>query len=139
MRKNIKNYTTEINPTKTINEIQALLAAKGAQKVMIDYVDRQPVAIAFMLKSPRGVLPIRMPARIEKLEHLLHGIVPQGREAEQARRTGWRNIKDWIDAQLALIETEMVSMDEVFLPYTVIGDQTLYEKLQSGTLKLNAG
>ena len=57
---------------------------------------------------------------------------------EQARRVAWRIIKDWIDAQLALVEVRLVSLPEVFLPYAVSprSGRTLYEELESGGLRL---
>ena len=36
----------------------------------------------------------------------------------------WRILKDWVEAQMALLETGMVTMDESFLPYMVSGGQT---------------
>lgn len=39
---------------------------------------------------------------------------------EQARRIAWRIIKDWVAAQMALIEAEQASLAQVFLPYAVI-------------------
>lgn len=35
----------------------------------------------------------------------------------QAKRTAWRQILRWIDAQLALIEVGQASAFEVFMPY----------------------
>ena len=46
---------------------------------------------------------------------------------EQAYRTAWRIIKDWVDAQMALLETEMVDFEEVFMPYILSGRETLYQ------------
>ena len=56
---------------------------------------------------------------------------------KQARRTAWRNIKDWLDAQMALIETEQVKLEEIFLPYMTDGSgKTLYEYMKEGDFKL---
>lgn len=39
-------------------------------------------------------------------------------------------IKDWVDAQLAIIESDMVTLEQVFLPYMQVkGNQTLYETM----------
>ena len=38
-------------------------------------------------------------------------------DEKQAERIAWRNVKDWIAAQLALVETEQAAMEQVFLPY----------------------
>ena len=41
-----------------------------------------------------------------------------------------------MQAQIALIETEMVTVEEVFLPYMLTGKQTLYQALSNGDLKM---
>ena len=54
---------------------------------------------------------------------------------QQATRVAWRILKDWIEAQLALLDTGMVELEEIFLPYMLQGDQTLYQALQAGNFK----
>ena len=45
-------------------------------------------------------------------------------------------MKDWIEAQLAIVEAEMVDIEEVFLPYALNElDQTLYEAIKAGGFK----
>jgi len=143
MRKNIKNYTSEIPVNRLINKIQELLASKKADKIMIDYVAGEPIGIAFLISTPRGLMPIRLPARIEGVARVMYGAnLDQLRDTQiaQVKRTAWRNIHDWIDAQMALIETEMVKLEEVFLPYMVVDEnQTFFERFESGKLKLNSG
>lgn len=41
------------------------------------------------------------------------------------------NLKDWVEAQMALLDIEMVRFEEIFLPYiqTETG-QTVYERLE---------
>ena len=34
-------------------------------------------------------------------------------------------MKDWVEGKMAQIETEMVTVEEVFLPYMLTGKQTL--------------
>lgn len=61
-------------------------------------------------------------------------------DAEQAERIAWRNVKDWIAAQVALVETEQATMDELFLPKLVDrNERALYEAFQSGRLMLGDG
>lgn len=137
MRKSIKNYTTSIKPLKSLNEIQELLASYGAEKVMIDYEAGEPTAISFLIKSSRGMLPIRLPANIEKIGIRMYKNKWQylrDTQKNQAKMTGWRNIKDWIDAQLALVETDMVKIEQIFLPYVVMGNQTVFEHFETGKL-----
>ena len=54
-------------------------------------------------------------------------------------RTAWRIIKEWILTQMALIETEMVTVEEAFLPNMLTGKQTLYQALSNGDLKMLPG
>lgn len=59
---------------------------------------------------------------------------------EQAERIAWRNLKDWIAAQVALVETEQATMDELFFPKLVDrNEKTLYEAFQTGQLMLGDG
>ena len=51
---------------------------------------------------------------------------------EQAVSTAWRIVKDWVEAQMALVETRMATTQEVFLPYAIMPDgHTLAEKIIS--------
>jgi hypothetical protein len=46
---------------------------------------------------------------------------------EHAARVAWRVIKDWLEAQLALIDARMAALDQVMLPYLLVDeDRTLY-------------
>ena len=62
-----------------------------------------------------------------------------GVRMQQANRTAWRIIRERILAQMALIETEMVALEEVFLPYMLTAKQTLYQALSNGDLKMLPG
>ena len=58
-------------------------------------------------------------------------------DREQAERTAWRNIRDWILAQMAFVEAGNVEGDEVFLPYLTDGKgKTLYQVYKDGQLLL---
>jgi hypothetical protein len=53
---------------------------------------------------------------------------------DHARNVSWRIIKDWVEAQMAIIETHMVTIAQVFLPYAVTSNgQTLYEYIGQNT------
>ena len=50
---------------------------------------------------------------------------------KQAERVAWRILKDWIEAQMALLDIQMVKFEEVFMPYIVDKHgRTLFEKLE---------
>ena len=80
-------------------------------------------------------LPCNTDAVFVKLtEHRVMVTAPESR-CQQAIRTSWRILKDWVEAQMALLETGMVTMDEIFLPYMFSRGQTLYQALAAGEFK----
>jgi len=136
----IKNYTTKIPATQTVGEIQGILAAHGARQIMIDYADGGRVdAIAFAIDTPMGRRGFRLPGRVEPVMRTLEKQRVKT-DRDHAERVAWRIVKDWVDAQMAILESEQVSMDEIFLPYMVNETgQTLYQMVQSNTLMLGGG
>jgi len=136
----IKNYTTQIKAGKTAMEIQDILRCGRARSVLMEY-DQEGVlcSLSFTVETPRGAIAFRLPASIDNtLAVLRRQRVPSRLQTrEQAARVAWRIIKDWVAAQLALVETEMVSLDQVFLPYALVnGQETVYDRLAEGGLKL---
>ena len=57
---------------------------------------------------------------------------------EQAHRVAWRIVKDWLDAQLTLLNIQMVKIEEIFLPYVYNEklNMTVYEMLEKGKFNL---
>lgn len=133
------NYTTKIDVHKTVAEVQRLLAGHGADRVGIDYTDGSPSGVSFSLITAHGARLFTLPVNVDAMRALLMdkdraGELRSGSKIErvsraQAERVAWRVIKDWLAAQLALVETEMVQLDEVMLPYLhVEAGRTLYEQ-----------
>lgn len=124
----LKNYTTTIDANKTIGEIQGILASHGATKIMTDYQEGEVVALSFRIVTNKGEIGIKLPANIEKVLQVLRNQRKKSSAIrdtkEQATKTAWRNIKDWLDAQMAILECEMVEIDEIFLPYIVNKQRT---------------
>lgn len=132
----IKNYTTKISAAQTMGEIQGILATHGARKVMMDFNEKgEAEAVTFALLLNGQILGFRLMAKPEGVVRVMKKD-GQNCTQEQATRIAWRNIKDWIAAQIALVETEQASMQELFLPYLIISKndappQTLYEKFEN--------
>lgn len=133
----IKNYTTTIDVYKSLGEIQGALASHGARKVMVDYDEAgQPVGVAFGIETPAGLRGFLLPANVEGVRAVFNRQKVKA-QAGQAERTAWRNIRDWIMAQMAIIEAGQVEMEEVFFPYlTDRNGKTLYQLYQGGQLAL---
>lgn len=130
----IKNYTSE--GRNTFDKIQKILSTHGAKSIMSDFDNNGKVtAISFLLEIDGRKLGYRLPARVENVEKILQKTDRWGYKKaitdvirEQAYKTAWANIRDWIAAQMALIETEQVKIEEVFLPYGITKDgRTFFE------------
>lgn len=138
----LKNYTTKINANKTIGEIQEILAKHKAKAILTEFDDEgEAMSLSFKVESTKGEIGIKLPANIEKVCHVLKKQKEKNNQIcdtkEQAKRTAWRNLKDWIDIQMALLETEQVEMEEIFLPYMVNRNgQTLYQAFQNNQLMI---
>ena len=135
------NYTTKVNAQKTVTEVMGLLVAKGTDEISIVYDDnQQPAGLKWSVLSPRlgrvaFALPCNTDAVFVKLtEQKVMVTAPESRR-QQAIRTSWRILKDWVEAQMALLETGMVTMDEIFLPYMLSGGQTFYQALVAGEFR----
>lgn len=135
------NYTTSIAAEKTVSEIQGLLARAGAMAIMTEFDSAGVLTgISFRIATPFGPTAYSLPCDIPSVLNIL---AKQSRDKkvprrlvtkEQAARVGWRIIKDWVEAQLALIQTQMVTLDQVFLPYarTNTGDTVYQRYVMSG-------
>lgn len=136
----IKNYTTTIDVYKSLGEIQGVLASHGARKVMVDY-DRagNPTGVTFGIETPEGPRGFLLPANVEGVQAVFARQKVKAASG-QAERTAWRNVRDWIMAQMAIIEAGQVQIDEVFLPYLTDGrGRTLYQLYQGGQLAMGSG
>ena len=141
----IKNYTTDVPVNKTVSEIHLMLADHGAKRILFDYgAGNRVEAISFTIETPGGEQAVRLPANGEWVQAVLrkqkNNPKVRNRNAiddsrEQADRVAWRIVKDWLAAQLAILETEMVTVQQVFLPYFMDRQgRTLYEVYSSGQL-----
>jgi len=129
------NYTTQIATQKTVSEIHAMLARQKAQAIMTEYdAEGNMDALSFRIQTSAGVMTFRLPANIQKIYQAIvrdKRITPKLRTREQAARVAWRIIKDWLEAQLAIVSAEMVDFEQAFLPYAQGSDGvTLYESLK---------
>ena len=131
----IKNYSTSKHPLESIGEIQAALAKCGAKKIMIDYDQNgEPTKLAFAIETSNGFAGFQLPANIDGVYETFKKQKIKA-DIEQAKATAWRNVRDWVLAQLAFIEAGNATLQEAFLPYlTDKTGQTLYEAYSSGQL-----
>lgn len=133
----IKNYTSEVSIHKSVAEIQTALAEHGARRIMTEYDEAgQPNGVMFQIETQAGTRAFALPANVEGVRTVMER---QRVKADngQAERTAWRNVRDWVLAQVAIIEAGMVRMEEVFLPYmTDNSGRTVYQLYQGGALAI---
>ncbi len=113
----LKNAYSKKRIDHIFRDIQKTLAIHGASQVLFEYgKDGKIYGITFIMQFDKRRVPIKLPARIQNVAHILE---QQGfkRDAEQVYRIAWRNIEDWVTAQMAMIDIGMVKLEEVFLPY----------------------
>lgn len=139
----ILNYTTSVPASRSIGQVQSLLVKGGARAIMSEYGDDGTSAgISFMVETAFGPRSFKLPVNVDKVHAVLgkQRVQPRFREREHAERVAWRILKDWLEAQLAIIETEMVTLDQVMLPYMrAQGDATVYELMVEQQLALPGG
>lgn len=139
----IANYTTSVDALKTVGEIQGILVGHGARQILLNY-DKGGIieSLSFIVDTPHGAIPFRLPADARAVLKVLErdGAPPRYANYPQAVRIAWRILKDWVRAQMALLETEMVKMEQVFLPYMMTGEnKTLYERMVDHKFMLPEG
>lgn len=129
----ILNYTTTVTAQRTAGEVQSILGKAGASTVATTYDSGRPSGVSFVLDSPAGRAGYTLPVKVDGVRRALdRHAPPRFRSAAQAERVAWRIAKDWLEAQLALVEAGMAELAEVMLPYQVTGDgRTVYAVLAS--------
>lgn len=145
------NYTTKIDPDKTATEIARCLSMYGAQAVLTEY-DKEGgfvSAISFRIEYGGNMRAFRLPCDYRPVFDILmkdkkkYWDQQRQRKLEsdmrsQAVRTAWRIVKDWVEAQMALVETQMVpAVGDIFLPYAEMRDgRTLAEHARDQSTNL---
>jgi len=130
----ILNYTTKISADKTIGEIQKILVSHGATKIVSDYQGTIPVAVTFALPVNGNLVAFSLPANYAGVLKAMKNDKSVTRSQctdEQALRVSWRIIKDWVEAQMAIVEAQLADIAEVFLPYAITKNgTTVYNEIK---------
>ncbi len=128
--------TTQIDLQQTVAEIQKILSLHGAMAIRLEYENAEITAVFFVIRLNGREIPFQLPCRWEPIfQHLQkkrqHRWRKEKEDRAQAKRVAWGQILRWVDAQLALVNTGMTQIEEVFLPYIQVGmKETLYEQIK---------
>ncbi len=139
----IKNYTTKVPANRSIEEIQTALVKHGATGVLYEYEQGtgRINALKFRLSVKGAEVGFSLPVEWRKFREVLkQQEVNRWDDEDYVYRVAWRNIRDWVLAQMALYETQIVELPQVFLPFAVGRDgKTLYEQVGDSEFLLNSG
>ncbi len=153
----LKNYTSEVPVSQTIYRIEQTLIKCGVTGITKEYGTNADVtAIQFHIPTPNnGTMTVRLPANKEKAQDALwlnyadgDKLTPDGNAlawsaykkkkradfAQQAERTAWKIVQDWVEVQMSMIQMKQADTLEVFLPYVWDNrsQSTVYGRLKAG-------
>jgi len=140
---NLKNYTSTVPVEKTLARIEQKLAEAGAASVSKEYsTEAKPVALHFKIEVGGGkYMTVRLPADAGAVYEALKSEVIKphngtlARIKEQAGRTAWKLMQDWVEVQVSLIRMQKSDPREVFLPYIWNGRETFFQQLKGNNFK----
>ena len=149
----LKNYTSDVPVSQTIDRIEKVLIKCGVAGIMKEYGPTGQVSALTFKIVLNGAAPwvIRMPANVQKAWDALWLNYADGdklsedgmrlhwspykkkRKAdfrEQAERTAWKIVQDWIEVQMSMVQMQQADFREVFLPYVWDGKRTYFHSLR---------
>lgn len=136
----IRNRTSSVPVVQTIAKIETLLVLMGATDIMKSYQDKELTGISFRVVRHNQTFPFRLPVKVKDYARVMFTqeydkltTVKQ----EQAQRTAWKCIQEWVELQYNMIEMKQADPVEIFLPYYWTDQNTtLYDKLQQTNFRL---
>lgn len=125
----LKNYTSDVPVHITIGRIEAILLRCGVQGITKEYGPAGKVAaMIFRMPMPDGrPVSIRLPANADKVlialwDNYIQSTGVTRRKTQddfkdQAERTAWKLMEDWVAVQMSLVAMEQVELAQVFLAF----------------------
>ena len=127
---NLKNYTSTVTASTSMANIEKYLVEAGATDISKKYENQICTAVRFRMihKTPEAPnlgtpLFFELPAKVDACFKVLWAEVkrpqPDTKKKiwQQAERTSWKIISDWVQVQLSMIQLEQAELLQVFLPY----------------------
>jgi hypothetical protein len=140
----IANYTTDKAVDETATDIITALRRRGVTRISTVYdADGHPSGLEFTMTTPYGPRDFALPVRVDGVLAALRAAEARGEFAkyrkgslttpEHAARVAWAIARDWLRAQSALIDANLVTLDEVMFPWMIGGaeGQTAFDTYRS--------
>lgn len=142
----IANYTTGKAVEETQAEIILALRRRGVTRISTVYdTTDTPSGLEFTMETPYGPRDFALPIRTDGVRAALMKAEKDGEfessrkragtftTSEHAARVAWAIARDWLRAQAALIDANLVTLDEVMFPWMPGGNSqtTAFEAYRS--------
>lgn len=141
----LKNYTSDVPVFRTIANIEQTLAKCGVLRLQKEFgPTSNVVALTFTIPVGTSEMQVRLPAKpSEVLEQLWaryrkETTRPRKKKEDfidQANRTAWKLVQDWIEVQMSFIQMKQADVVEVFMAYVWDGKQTYYQAIKEANYK----
>lgn len=131
----IRFYSTKVDASQTASEIQEILAEAGATHVRTSYNPQEGGvdSIEFTLEIEAEQVGFRLSPDVEGMQRALkedEGVPPSKETIEHAEKVAWRNLKAWLESQLAFRAANQASLDQLLLGYGITRTgETMYHRL----------
>ena len=143
---NLKNYTSSVPIDQSILYIERLLSQAGATHIGKEYDPASPgevVGMTFQLVVDGVPLLFQLPSEVRPIEEYMLAqlrnpkAAAEKRVQEQAGRTAWKMLHEWVHIQISNIEVKRMKPLQVFLPflYDPKKGKTYFEILEQNRFK----
>ncbi len=127
----LKNTFAKLPTQRYIQDAQDALVKAGASGIQMEFEEGRVAGLAFSIKFGDLRIQFKLPVDWRKFQNVLRN--EDNRRAEEADycyRVAWACTKDWIEAQMAFVESENATVAQIFLPYAVTkSGNTLFEDI----------
>ena len=133
----LKNYTSKVDASISIGKIERTLMRMGANRIIKDYDRDLDCVSSIMFEIDMGGVNtvFKLPSKVDRCFSVINRKRKRKtddgakRDMEQAERTAWKILYEWVEVQAALIFLDQADFQEIFLPYAYnpILEKTLYE------------
>jgi hypothetical protein len=132
-RIHVKAGTTTVSVVKSQADLLVILRRYGARDFGFDEdPNGKEASVRFRVTHGARDLPVLMRVDVDAVYRALFPVAPKGygkskdaalaTRREQAKRTAWRLLIDWIDAACSTTAIGLQSVEEVFLAHIVVRD-----------------
>ena len=140
----LKNYTSSVPAERSVALIEKKLVEVGASHIAKSYENSHLSGIVFQVDNKGRPQAFKLPANVGAITEIMLEEIrkphpgTEERVKEQAERTAWKLLLDWVEVQVSMILIGRREVIEVFLPYLYDfkKDETFYQKLVSSNFKM---